>query len=175
TLSATASTSEDGGTITYTAKLPDGVITNNAITVTLNVGANGETASNTNPALTITIAAGQSSGTVDATVARDNDDGSGEDKFIETDSLSAAISGVSEANAGTAGSLENLTFDDTAQTTTITNDNDEVEVTLSATASTSEDGGTITYTAKLPDGVITNNAITVTLNVGANGETASNT
>src|SRR5574344_1262352 len=88
TLTATAEVNEDnnhevdgvyiGNAITYTAKLPDGVTANNAITVTLSVGANGEPASDTNPALTITIPKYGNSGTViEDKVNRDNNDGSG--------------------------------------------------------------------------------------------------
>ena len=52
-------------------------------------------------------------------------------KFNENVSVSAAITAVSEdAVAGSVGSLENLTFDATAVTTTIEDDNDEVEVKL---------------------------------------------
>ncbi|MCT7446586.1 immunoglobulin-like domain-containing protein [Aliarcobacter skirrowii] len=126
-----------GNAITYTAKLPDGVTANNAITVTLSVGANGEPASDTNPALTITIPKDGNSGTVIADkVNRDNNDGSGEDKYIESDSLSAKITGVSEANAGSSGSFENLTFDDTPAVTNILNDEDAVDVTITATVTT---------------------------------------
>ncbi|PRM96776.1 hypothetical protein CJ667_07295, partial [Aliarcobacter cryaerophilus] len=147
TLTATAEVNEDnnhevdgvyiGNAITYTAKLPDGVTANNAITVTLSVGANGEPASDTNPALTITIPKDGNSGTVIADkVNRDNNDGSGEDKYIESDSLSAKITGVSEANAGSSGSFENLTFDDTPAVTNILNDEDAVDVTITATVTT---------------------------------------
>nr|WP_207388749.1 immunoglobulin-like domain-containing protein [Stutzerimonas kirkiae] len=154
-LTATASTSEDGGSITYTASLVDAnnnpVTTNNAISVTLQ---NGET---------ITIAANASSGSVDTAVNRD-------DVYLENDSIANAITGVSEANAGQPGALENLGFDSTAVSTEILDDSDPVTVKLTATASTSEDGGSITYTASLVDAnnnpVTTNNAISVTLQNG---------
>ncbi|EEF78887.1 retention module-containing protein [Methylophaga thiooxydans] len=157
-LSATNSTSEDGGSITYTASLVDGdnnpVTTANAITVTLD---NGET---------ITIAAGSSSSD-SAPVAVERDD-----VYLETDSIDNSITGVSEANAGSDGAFENLGYDASTVSTTITDDSDAVTVVLSATNSTSEDGGSITYTASLVDGdnnpVTTANAITVTLD---NGET----
>ncbi|NMG00447.1 retention module-containing protein [Aromatoleum toluolicum] len=151
-LSATLSTSEDGGSITYTAALFDAannpVTTANAITVTLDDNS------------TITIAAGASSGTLDVAVNRD-------DVYLETDSISRSIANVSEANAGTVGAFESLTFSNTPATTTIVDDSDAVTVRLSATLSTSEDGGSITYTAALFDAannpVTTANAITVTL------------
>jgi len=156
-LTATTSTTEDGGSITYTASLVDAagkpVTTNNAITVTL---ANGEV---------ITIAAGSASGVSDP-VAVNRDD-----VFLEADSISNHITSISEANAGTTGALEHLEFDATPVQTTITDDADTVTVKLEATQSTGEDGGSITYTASLVDTsgkpVTTNNAITVTL---ANGE-----
>ena len=65
-------------------------------------------------------------------VNRDNNDGSGEDKYIESDSLSAKITGVSEANAGSSGSFENLTFDNSEVVTTITDDKDPTTVTITA-------------------------------------------
>ncbi|MDH1291573.1 hypothetical protein N5C43_09920, partial [Comamonas terrigena] len=71
----------------------------------------------------------------------------------------------------TTGALEHLEFDATPVQTTITDDADTVTVKLEATQSTSEDGGSITYTASLVDAagnpVTTRNDITVTL---ANGE-----
>ena len=141
--------------------------------MTLNVGANGEAVSASNPALTITIPAGQLTADSSAiAVNKDADDGTTEDKFNENVSVSAAITAVSEdAVAGSVGSLENLTFDATAVTTTIEDDNDEVEVKLTGTESTSEDGGSITYTATISQ--VANNDVTVTLNVGANGEAVS--
>jgi hypothetical protein len=156
-LTATGSTSEDGGSIVYTASLVDAkgntVETKNAITVTL---ANGEV---------ITIAAGTSTGD-SKPVAVDRDD-----VYLEDDSISNAIKTVSEANAGQAGAFEKLEADTTPVKTTITDDVDVVTVRLTATGSTSEDGGSIVYTASLVDAkgnaVETKNAITVTL---ANGE-----
>ncbi len=144
TLTATPEVNEDsdpegdgftaGNNITYTASLPDGVTANNDITVTLNVGANGEPSSNTNPALVVTIIAGQSSGTITATeVNRDNDGSVSEDVYKETDSLSAAIVSATEENAGENGSLEKLTFDNTAAVTTIVDDEDLTSVSISGT------------------------------------------
>ena len=91
-------------------------------------------------------------------------EGKQDDIFNETDAISNKITAVSEANAGADGSLENLTFDGTAVSTTITDDSDANEVTLSATGSTSEDGGSITYTATIA--AVANNDITVTTDEG---------
>ena len=94
-----------------------------------------------------------------------------DDVFLEADSISNHIESISEANAGTTGALEHLEFDATPVQTTITDDVDTVTVKLEATTSTSEDGGSITYTASLVDAagkpVTAHNDITVTL---ANGE-----
>ena len=138
-LSATNSTSEDGGSITYTANLVDGdndpVTTANAITVTLD---NGET---------ITIAAGDSSGD-SAPVAVERDDVN-----LETDSIDNSITGVTEANAGSDGAFENLGYDASTVSTTITDDSDAVTATLStSTTDISEDGGDIIYTVTLTGG-----------------------
>ena len=66
--------------------------------MTLNVGANGEAVSASNPALTITIPAGQL--TADSSAIAVSGD------------VSTFITAVSEdAVAGSVGSLENLTFD----------------------------------------------------------------
>ncbi|RBQ25805.1 immunoglobulin-like domain-containing protein, partial [Arcobacter sp. CECT 9188] len=163
TLEATDSTSEDGGKITYTAKLPDGVIANSDITVKLSVGANGEPANSSNPALTITIKAGESSGKAEATVSRD-------DVYKETDSLTASITEVSEANAGEVGSLENLTYDDTAVVTEITDDIDIVYVDVTANNIDIHQGSSVTYTVTLrnKDGLEVKNhdGLTITLSNG---------
>ena len=156
-LSATPSTSEDGGSITYTVRLEKSggtaVTTANAITVTL---ANGEV---------ITIPAGAS--TADSAPVAVNRD----DVIREIDAIANSIASVVEANAGTPGAFENLTYDSTPVSTQILDDSDPVTVKLSATPSTSEDGGSITYTVRLEKSggtaVTTANAITVTL---ANGE-----
>ena len=189
TLTASASVNEDsnpegdgftaGNDITYTASLPDGVVAKNNIDVTLSVGANGEPSSSTNPALVVTIIAGQSSGTVKATeVNRDNDDISGnndstisEDVYKETDSLSASIVSAIEVDSDgeaivseTEDTFENLTFDDTAAVTTIVDDIDPVNITIDAIATTPKvidittatDGTTgVTVTAYGTDGKVT--------------------
>ncbi|MGB3620575.1 MAG: immunoglobulin-like domain-containing protein [Ketobacter sp.] len=134
TLTASDTVSE-GGTITYTATLDNPAGT--AMTVTLN---NGQV---------ISIAAGATSGTVDV-IASDDVYGGG-------DTASAAIDSVS------GGNFENLVADSDAATTTINDDADETNLTLTATDTVSE-GGTITYTASLDNPADT--AMTVTLSNG---------
>ncbi|WP_415837410.1 hypothetical protein, partial [Parendozoicomonas haliclonae] len=68
-----------------------------------------------------------------------------DDVWVENnDTVSNSITGV------TGGSeFENLTFSEEEVVTAITDDQDEVTITLTATPTTSEDGGSITYTATL--------------------------
>jgi len=113
-LSATPSTSEDGGSITYTARIEKSggalVTTNNAITVTL---TNGEV---------ITIPAGASSAnSAPVPVNRD-------DVWVEVDAIGNSIKTVVEANAGTPGAFENLTYDPTPVSTQVLVDVDPVTV-----------------------------------------------
>ncbi|WCN09656.1 hypothetical protein GV055_12405 [Marinomonas mediterranea] len=112
------------------------------MTVTL---SNGET---------ITIADGETQGTVDVVVAAD------EDVYVDADSISASISGA------TGGNFENLVVDSTPATTQITDTTDDTTVSLSATGSITEAGGTVTYTAELTSAA--EGDVTVTL---SNGET----
>ncbi|RLP52757.1 MAG: retention module-containing protein, partial [Ketobacter sp.] len=134
TLSATDTVSE-GGTITYTATLDNPAGT--AMTVTLSSGQ------------VISIAAGAISGTVDV-VASD-------DVYAGGDTASATIASTS------GGNFENLVVDNASASTTINDDADESNLTLSATDTVSE-GGTITYTAMLDNPADT--AMTVTLSNG---------
>ncbi|ODT80474.1 MAG: hypothetical protein ABS76_16195 [Pelagibacterium sp. SCN 64-44] len=147
-LAATPSITEAGTVITYTATLTHPAQAGHPVTVTL---SNGEV---------ITIAGGASSGSVDYSVPAD------EDVYIDPTSISAEIS------TATGGNFEHLAIDATPAVTQITDTIDTTTVKLSATANTSEDGGSIVYTASLVDGadnaVMTSNVITVTL---ANGET----
>lgn len=114
-LSATPSTSEDGGSIVYSVQLEktsDGssVTTANAITVTLTGGQ------------VIVIPAGASSASSDpAPVNRD-------DVWLEVDAITNRIASATEANAGTPGAFENLTFDDSLVSTQILDDVDPVTV-----------------------------------------------
>ena len=134
-LSATPSMTE-GGTITYTATLTNPAGTD----VTVNL-SNGQT---------ITIAAGTSQGTVNATAS--------DDVYLGGDSASATIS------SATGGNFESLVVDPTPATTIITDDADLTTVALTATPSVTE-GGTITYTATLSNPADT--ATTITLSNGA--------
>jgi len=114
-LSATPSTSEDGGLITYTVELRNAsdssvVTAANAITVTL---AGGQT---------IVIPAGASSASTDPIpVNRD-------DVWVEIDAITNRITDAVEDNAGTPGAFESLTFDDTEVSTAILDDVDPVVV-----------------------------------------------
>ena len=137
-LSATNSFTEAGGTVTYTASVDNATDTD--MTVTLD---NGET---------ITIAAGDTSGSVDVTVAAD------EDAIVDASSISAAISSTS------GGNFENVAIDTTAATTSITDTIDMTTVSLSATGSITEAGGTVTYTASVDNATDTD--MTVTLDNG---------
>ncbi|MCU4217222.1 hypothetical protein MQK76_10195, partial [Vibrio cholerae] len=122
-LSATGSLTEAGGTIIYTATL-----TNKAqgdVTVTLD---NGQT---------ITIKDGDTTGSVEVTVDAN------EDVYKDASSVSASI------ESATGGNFESLVVDKTAAVTQITDTIDETKVSLSATGSLTEAGGTIIYTATL--------------------------
>ena len=105
---------------------------------------------------TITIAAGDTSGTVDVTVASD------EDAIVDASSISAA-----SITSTSGGNFENVAIDTTpAVTTPITDTIDTTTVSLSATGSITEAGGTVTYTASVDNATATD--MTVTLD---NGET----
>ncbi|RXI43520.1 hypothetical protein CRU99_07145 [Malaciobacter mytili] len=151
-LSATSSVSEDGGVITYTVSLVDengdAAVAKEDVKITLN---NGET---------ITIKAGDSTGTATTTINKD-------DVYKESDSISNSIKEVSGGE-----SFEKLEADDTSVSTTISDDEDVVKAQLSATSSVSEDGGVITYTVSLVDengdAAVAKEDVKITLN---NGET----
>ncbi|WP_018576483.1 VCBS domain-containing protein, partial [Legionella shakespearei] len=122
TLSLSASGSVDeGGSITYTATLSHAAQT--PVIVTL---SNGET---------ITIAAGDTSGTVNVAAP-------GDDPYLDGSTVSAHITGAS------GGNFEDLAVDNTAVDTVITDTLDTTTLNLSASGSVAE-GGVITYTATL--------------------------
>ncbi|WP_185906584.1 immunoglobulin-like domain-containing protein [Teredinibacter haidensis] len=122
-LSADVSTlSEAGGVITYTATLESASQGTTTVETTLG---------------TITIADGATEGQLAYTVAAD------EDVYVDAGSLSNVITGASDGN------FEQLTYSDTALAISITDTLDETEVSLGATASISEAGGVITYTASV--------------------------
>ncbi len=148
TLTATPSVSENG-TITYTATLTDkngAAVTahNTPVTVTLDSGK------------VITIAVGQSSGSLPVTVGNDVYKG----PTTVTESIKDAV----------GGNLEAVNPVKTPVTTTVNDVNDTTTVTLTATPSVDENG-TITYTATLTDAqgqpvTAQNGPVTVTLDSG---------
>ena len=125
-LGATALTGEDGGSITYTVTLSGGP---GAIAPTAPLSfllANGET---------VTIAAGATSGSVIVPVSRD-------DVYVEADSITNAIAGVSAGGS----EYEALTVDPATVTTTITDDADVTTVMLSDPTVDEGDSATIMAT-----------------------------
>ncbi|MDB6142883.1 MAG: von Willebrand factor [Pseudomonas sp.] len=138
-LSLTASnTVTEGGQIIYTATLTNPAQT--AVTITLSNGS------------VITIAAGESSGTVHVATPPN-------DVYQNGSTVSATITGAS------GGNFEQLTPNTAPASTTITDSIDKTGLTLTASENVSE-GGVITYTATLTNPAGT--AVTVTL---SNGET----
>ncbi|MBE7416662.1 MAG: tandem-95 repeat protein [Ideonella sp.] len=135
-LTATPSVAE-GGSIVYTASLTAQAQT--AVTVNLSNGA------------TITIAAGQSNGTVSVPAPAD-------DVYSDAGSVSATISSAS------GGNFESLVIDPAAATTGVTDTVNATSISLSASPSVAE-GGSIVYTASLTNPAQT--AVTVTLANGA--------
>ncbi len=148
TLTATPSVDENG-TITYTATLTDAqgkpvTAQNGPVTVTLDSGK------------VITIAEGQSSGSLPVTVGNDVYTG----PTTVTESIKDAV----------GGNLELVSPNTTPVTTTVNDVNDTTTVTLTATPSVDENG-TITYTATLTDKngapvTAQNGPVTVTLDSG---------
>ncbi|PVZ30204.1 retention module-containing protein, partial [Pseudomonas sp. CC120222-01a] len=145
TLTATPSVAE-GGAIVYTASL-SAPVTGTPVVVTL---ANGQT---------ITVAVGQSSGTVSVPVGNDVYQGQGQSQ------VSTSISGVS------GGNFENLVANPTPVSTTVSDIQDVTTVSLSASPSVAE-GGQIIYTATLSNPGQT--AVTVTLSNGQSITIATN-
>ncbi|MBC3271817.1 type I secretion C-terminal target domain-containing protein, partial [Pseudomonas sp. SWRI81] len=127
----------EGGTVTYTATV-GAPVTGSPVVVTL---ANGQN---------ITIAVGQTTGTVTFTAPNDALTGQA--------SLSNSITNV------TGGNFENLVADKTPVSTTVTDTVDTTNLSLSATGSVAE-GGQITYTATLTNAA--GSPVTVTLSNGA--------
>ncbi|UVL99850.1 LapA family giant adhesin [Pseudomonas atacamensis] len=136
TLTATNNIVE-GGQITYTATLTNPAQT--PVTVTLSNGS------------TITIAAGETVGTVNVPTAAN-------DVYSNGSTVSTTITGA------TGGNFENLVPSTTPAVTTITDSVDDTGLSLSATGSVAE-GGQITYTATLTNPAGT--PVTVTLSNGS--------
>ncbi|MGA5485927.1 LapA family giant adhesin, partial [Pseudomonas siliginis] len=135
-LSATA-TAAEGGNVVYTATV-GAPVTGSPVVVTL---ANGQN---------ITIAVGQTTGTVTAVAPNDALTGNAP--------ITNAITNVS------GGNFENLVADKTPVSTTVTDTVDTTNLSLSATNSVAE-GGQITYTATLTNAA--GSPVTVTLSNGA--------
>uniref|UniRef100_UPI00117AFE7C beta strand repeat-containing protein n=4 Tax=Pseudomonas TaxID=286 RepID=UPI00117AFE7C len=112
-------TVQEGGQITYTAKLTNPAGTE--MKVTLSNGA------------VITIAKGQSEGTVTVDAPKNT-------VYVDAGSVSATITGT------TGGDFEKLNVSATPAVTAVTDSIDTSTVTLSATPSVTE-GGVVTYTA----------------------------
>ncbi|UVL14400.1 LapA family giant adhesin [Pseudomonas atacamensis] len=152
TVKLTADTSvAEGGTVTYTATV-GAPVTGSPVVVTL---ANGQT---------ITIAVGQTTGTVTAVAPNDALTGNAP--------LTNSITNVS------GGNFENLVADKTPVSTTVTDTVDTTNLSLSATGSVAE-GGQITYTATLtnpagsPVTVTLSNGAVITINAGETTGTAT--
>ncbi|WP_434708828.1 LapA family giant adhesin [Pseudomonas sp. R1-1] len=136
TLTATNNIVE-GGQITYTATLTNPAQT--PVTVTLSNGS------------TITIAAGETVGTVNVPTAAN-------DVYNNGSTVSTTITGA------TGGNFENLVPSTAPAVTTITDSVDDTGLSLSATSSVAE-GGQINYTATLTNPAGT--PVTVTLSNGS--------
>ncbi|WP_333991856.1 LapA family giant adhesin [Pseudomonas sp. S3(2024)] len=136
TLTATGTVVE-GGQITYTATLTNPAQT--PVTVTLSNGS------------TITIEAGQTTGTVNVPTAPN-------DVYNNGGTVSTTITGA------TGGNFENLLPNTTPATTTVTDSIDTTNLSLSATGTVAE-GGSIAYTATLTNPAGT--PVTVTLSNGS--------
>ncbi|WP_323167854.1 retention module-containing protein, partial [Pseudomonas atacamensis] len=138
TVKLTADTSvAEGGTVTYTATV-GAPVTGSPVVVTL---ANGQS---------ITIAVGQTTGSVTAPVSNDVQIGHAP--------LTNSITNVS------GGNFENLVADKTPVSTTVTDTVDTTSVALTATGNVNE-GGQITYTATLSNPAGT--PVTVNLSNGS--------
>jgi VCBS repeat-containing protein len=137
-LTAGAATSAEGTSITYTATLTNPAQT--PVTVTLSDGS------------TITIKAGESTGSVVVPVQAN-------DVYNTNATVSTIITGA------TGGNFENLATDTTPAVVQITDTPDTTTVSLTAGAATSAEGTSITYTATLTNPAQT--PVTVTLSDGS--------
>ena len=136
----TANLTEAGGTIRYTVNLDNPA--NTDLTVNLDDGS------------VITVLAGNTSGFIDVNVAAD------EDAFVDPSTLTRSVVSTS------GGNFESLSIDPTTAVTNISDTPDLTTVSLSASNSITEAGGTIIYTATVDN--VSNTDLIVTL---ANGET----
>ncbi|KMT63918.1 immunoglobulin-like domain-containing protein, partial [Catenovulum maritimum] len=100
----------------------------------------------------ITIAAGQTQGSVDLVVAAD------EDAIVDATSITNSIA------SATGGNFENLEVDQTPVSTAITDTETDTNLTLDATSALAIEGGTITYTASVNQ--VSDTPLTVNLSNG---------
>jgi surface adhesion protein len=140
TLSATPTLTEAGGTIVYTATLTQAPVT--ALDVTL---SNGQT---------IHINAGALTGTVTVPVA------ASDDVYVDPTSVSATITGT------TGGGIA-LSVNPTPAVTSIVDTIDTTTVTLTASAGSVTEGGSVVYTASV-NNLVTSSPLVITL---TNGQT----
>ncbi|WP_440905422.1 immunoglobulin-like domain-containing protein [Catenovulum sp. SX2] len=133
-----SSTALEAGSITYTASLTAPAET--AMTITLSNGAE------------ISIAAGQSSGSVSVAV--------GDDVYVGADSITTTLS----LDNVSGGNFENLVLGTSSVTTTVSDTVSDVTLNLTG-STTAAEAGSITYTARLTAPAET--AMTITLSNGA--------
>ncbi|MBD3798223.1 MAG: hypothetical protein IE887_10990, partial [Campylobacterales bacterium] len=132
-LTATNTLTEDGGVIIYTVTVNNPPLTDMLV--------------NLNNGLSIEILAGQTVGTASLIINEENY----EDVYIDSDNITASIDTV------IGGGYDSLDFTTNGTAlTTIVDTIDAVSVSLSSSGDTSEDGGSITYTATLT-GAVANN------------------
>jgi hypothetical protein len=141
-LSASAATVAEGGSITYTASVT-APVTGSPLVITL---SNGQS---------ITIPVGASSASSAPFGVR------ADDAYLQgTETLNVTVAGT------TGGAYESLAATGTA-TTTVTDDADATTATLTASAASVTEGGSIVYTATL-NNVVTGSPVVLTL---SNGQT----
>ena len=153
TLTASAASVTEGGSIVYTATLSNAVA-GTPVVLTL---SNGQT---------ITIPVGQTTGSSAAFTVR------GDDFYVQgTDTLNVTVTNR------TGGTFESLNTAGTA-TTTVTDDADQTVVTVTPSAATVVEGGTIAYTVAVnhvvagsPFVVTLSNGQTITIPVGSSSVT----
>ncbi|MBL0731034.1 immunoglobulin-like domain-containing protein [Piscinibacter sp. HJYY11] len=155
TLTASAATVVEGGSISYTATT-SAPVTGSPLVVTLSNGA------------TITIPVGASSATSAPIAVRPDDV-----QVQGTDTVTATITGA------TGGNYESLTATG-APTTTVTDDADTSTLTLGVSAASVAEGGSLTYTASVsapvvgsPLVVTLSNGQTITIPVGASSASSA--
>ncbi|MDP1959603.1 MAG: Calx-beta domain-containing protein, partial [Methylotenera sp.] len=137
-LTATPTLTEAGGNLVYTATISQAPVSD--LTVTLTGGT------------VITILAGQTSGTATVVVAPN------EDVYIDAGTLSKTIT-------GTTGGGITVNIDPTPAVTSITDTIDTTTVTLTASAASVVEGGSLVYTATV-GAAVTGSPLVISLNNG---------